>query len=91
MSKYLKLINWIIGGIVTIFFLYGPMLSEQYGCFLIYTSSQVVAGLFLIYCLFSAIYWIVNKNLNLVIHYCLIVGIYILFSFLLFIIAVSIG
>ena len=91
MNKYLKLLNWIIGGIVTLFFLYGPMLSFQYDCFFIYTSSRILAGLFLMYCLFSVIYWIINKNFNLVIHYCLIVGIYTLFSISLFIIAISIG
>lgn len=30
MNKYWKLLDWIIGGIVTIFFLYSPMLSMQY-------------------------------------------------------------
>lgn len=89
MNKYLKLTNWITGGIVTLFFLYGPMLSVQYDFFLLYTSSRILACLFLIYCLLSVIYWIRNKNYNLVIHYCLIVGIYILFSITLFIIAVT--
>lgn len=91
MIKYLKLINWVLGGIVTIFFLYGPMLSEQYGCFFIYKSSRIVTIVFLIYCLISAIYWLINKKLNLAVHYFLILAIYIVFSFILFIIAVSIG
>ena len=91
MSKYLKLINWIIGGVITIFFLYAPMLSMQYGCFFLYTSSRIVAGIFLIYCLLSAIYWVINKKFKLVIHYCLIVPTYILFSIIIFVIAASRG
>lgn len=91
MSKYSKLINWILGGFITIFFLYGPMLSEQYNCFFLYTSSRILAGLFLIYCLLSSIYWIRNKNLKLVIHYSIIVGLYILLSFMFFIVAAHLG
>ncbi len=91
MSKRLILINWILGGIITVFFLYGPMLSEQYECFSIYTISRISTVLFLIYCLLSVIYWIINKKLKLVVHYCLILALYIGGSFILFIIAASIG
>ncbi|WP_270507113.1 hypothetical protein [Paraclostridium sordellii] len=91
MSKYLKLLNWVSGGIITIFFLYGPMLSVQYECSLISKSSRIVTIVFLLYCLLSAIYWLINKKLNLVVHYSLILTIYIGLSFILFIIAASIG
>lgn len=91
MSKKLKLIHWILGGIITIFFLYAPMLSVQYDCFFIRASSKIITSLFLIYCLFSAIYWVIKKNIKLAMHYCLIVSTYIIGSIIFILIAISIG
>ncbi|MBS6022696.1 MAG: hypothetical protein KIB00_01295 [Paeniclostridium sordellii] len=84
MNKYWKLLDWIIGGIVTIFFLYSPMLSGRYGNIYIFYTSLTILGVFLIYCFSSGIYWMVKKNFKITLHYILIVTIYICFSISLF-------
>ena len=77
MSNFWKLLDWIIGGIVTIFYLYTPMLFEQYGFYSPFMIPEIVVGLFLIYCFISGIYWSINKNFKIILHYILIILIYI--------------
>ena len=87
MSKYWKHLDWIIGGIVTIFYLYAPMLFEQYSYSSPYKIPIIVVVVFLIYCFLSGIYWMMNKKLNMVFHYCLIIGIYLLATITIMVIA----
>ncbi|MBO3445746.1 hypothetical protein [Clostridium sp. CCUG 7971] len=91
MSKQLRIINWIIGGIITILYLYGPMWSMQYNFSSLSEISRIVASVFLIYCLISGIYWIKNKKTKMAFHYFLIVAVYIAIAFTIFIIAVHRG
>lgn len=98
MSKYTywKLIDWIIGGIGLLciifepskFFepnLYEPSLYSNP-----YMIPQRIVGAFLIYCFLSGIYWITNKKINMVLHYSLIIAIYIAIT-ILYVIAVKSG
>lgn len=98
MSKYThwKLIDWIIGGIGLIciylepsnFFepnLYEPSLYSSP-----YNIPQRIVGLFLIYCFLSIIYWVINKKTNMVVHYSVIIAIYIAIT-ILYVIAVQSG
>ena len=98
MSKYTywKLIDWIIGGIGLLciifepskFFepnLYEPSLYSNP-----YMIPQRIVGAFLIYCFLSGIYWVINKKINMVVHYSLIIAIYIAIT-ILYVIAVKSG
>ncbi|MFR3498004.1 MAG: hypothetical protein ACLTT7_03145 [Paraclostridium bifermentans] len=97
MSKHTwKLIDWIIGGIGLIciylspsnFFepnLYEPSLYSSP-----YKIPQRIVGLFLIYCFLSIIYWVINKKTNMVVHYSIIIAIYIAIT-ILYVIAVQSG
>lgn len=98
MSKYTywKLIDWIIGGIGLLciifepskFFepnLYEPSLYSNP-----YMIPQRIVGAFLIYCFLSGIYWVINKKINMVVHYSLIIAIYIAIT-ILYVIAVQSG
>lgn len=93
MSKHThwKLIDWIIGGLGLIFIisepsnLYEPSLYSSP-----YKIPQRIVGLFLIYCFLSVIYWLLNKKINMVVHYSLIIAIYIAIA-VLYVIAVQSG
>lgn len=88
MSKQLRIINWIIGGVVTLFFLFGPMwFFDQNPYSNPYKIPMRVVYLFLIYCLLSGIYWIRNKKIKIAFHYFLIVAVYIAIAFTIIIIA----
>lgn len=91
-----KLIDWTIGGIGLIciylapsnFFepnLYEPSLYSSP-----YKIPQRIVGLFLIYCFLSIIYWVINKKINMVVHYSIIIAIYIAIT-ILYVIAVQSG
>lgn len=89
MNKYKdwKMIDWIIAGILAFSSVTLPnWIIDQHlyklpimatGYDYPYNIPIIVAGIFLIYCFLSLIYWIINKNINMVIHYCLIAIIYI--------------
>lgn len=97
MSKHIwKLIDWIIGGFGLIFIylapskffepnLYDPSLYSSP-----YNIPQRIVGLFLIYCFLSVIYWVIKKKINMVVHYSLIIAIYIAIT-VLYVIAVQSG
>lgn len=73
MSKYRKLIDWVIGLIVTIFFLYGPSYFFVINPYVNpYKIPVIVLGSFLSYCILSIIYWTTNTNIKLAVHYILI-------------------
>ncbi|MDK2565083.1 hypothetical protein QOZ84_16250 [Romboutsia sedimentorum] len=81
MSKYKdwKTLDWIITGIVAISFLLVPdWLVEHNTSIMVtvydypYNIPIMIAGVFLIYCFLSGVYWIVNKKIHMVVHYCLI-------------------
>lgn len=55
-----------------------------------YNIPQRVVGIFLIYCFLSVIYWIIKKKINMVVHYSLIITIYIAIT-VLYVIAVQSG
>lgn len=72
MSKYRKLIDWVIGLIVTIFFLYVPSYFFVINPYINpYKIPMIVLGSFLAYCILSIIYWTINKNMKLAVHYIL--------------------
>ena len=84
MSKYKdwKMIDWIIVGFVGISFIEIPEHLYTLPTMVTvydypYNIPIIIAGVFLIYCFLSVIYWIINKNINMVIHYCLIAITYI--------------
>ncbi|MGX4599027.1 hypothetical protein [Faecalimicrobium sp. JNUCC 81] len=82
MSKQLRIINWIIGGVVTLFFLFGPMwFFDQNPYSNPYKIPVRVVYLFLIYCVLSSAYWIMHKKSNMIFHYLLIVIVYTCIAF----------
>lgn len=98
MSKYtyLKLINWIIGGIGLICIMFAPSkffepnLYEPSLYSNPYKIPQRIVGIFLIYCFLSGIYWLINKKINMVVHYSLIIAMYIAIT-ILYVIACNSG
>lgn len=102
MSKYTywKILDWIIAGIVAISFLEVPgwflkhnpdnlpKIGTVYGY--PYNIPIMIAGVFLIYCFLSGVYWIKNKKINMVVHYCLIATMYITIT-MLYVIAYNSG
>lgn len=78
MGKYLKLIEWILGGIITIFFLYGPGWFYNHNPYSDpYKVPLMLVAIFLIYCFSLGIYWMINKNIKMACHYGLIIITYI--------------
>lgn len=80
MSKYKdwKMIDWIITGIVAISFLSVPdgLIKDNSSTMVTVFDYPdnipiIIAGVFLIYCFLSGAYWIINKKIPMVIHYCL--------------------
>lgn len=75
------MIDWIITGIVAISFLSVPdwvLEHNQYKLPIMvtvydypYNIPIMIAGVFLIYCFLSGAYWIINKKIPMVVHYCL--------------------
>ncbi|CEO20419.1 Uncharacterised protein [[Clostridium] sordellii] len=55
-----------------------------------YNIPIIESDIFLIYCLLSGVYWIKNKKINMVIHYCLLATIYIILP-MLYVIAYNSG
>lgn len=98
MSKYTywKLIDWIIGGIGLLCIIFAPSkffepnLYEPSLYSNPYMIPQRIVGAFLIYCFLSGIYWVINKKINMVVHYSLIIAIYIAIT-ILYVIAVQSG
>ncbi|MBS6509862.1 MAG: hypothetical protein KH369_16790 [Paraclostridium bifermentans] len=69
-----KMLDWIIAGIVAISFVSVPDWLLEYNS---YTIPIILASIFLIYCFLSGLYWAIHKKINMVIHYSLIVTLYI--------------
>ncbi|CEP83772.1 hypothetical protein [Paraclostridium sordellii] len=102
MSKYKdwKMIDWIVLGFVGISFIVVPDFILDHNLYELPTMATVydypynipIIGscIFLIYCLLSGVYWIKNKKINMVIHYCLLSTIYIILP-MLYIIAYNSG
>ena len=97
MSKYKdwKMIDWIIVGFVGISFIEIPehldILPTMVAVYdYPYNIPIIIAGLFLIYCFLSGVYWIKNKKINMVVHYCLLATMYITFV-MLYVIAYESG
>jgi hypothetical protein len=93
MSKYKdwKMLDWIIGGIGIICIISEPTRFFEPSLYSNpYKIPQMVVGVFLIYCFLSVIYWIINKKINMAIHYFLIVAIYIAIT-ILYVVAVNSG
>lgn len=97
MSKHIwKLIDWIIGGFgLTCIYLapsnfFEPNLYEPSLYSSPYNIPQRIVGIFLIYCFLSVIYWVIKKKINMVVHYSLIIAIYIAIT-VLYVIAVQSG
>lgn len=94
MSKYKdwKMIDWIVLGFVGISFTVVPDFILDHNLYELPTMATVYdypynipiigSGIFLIYCLLSVVYWIKNKKINMVIHYCLLATIYIIIPML---------
>lgn len=95
-----KMLDWIITGIVAISFLEVPgwfLKHNPYNLPIMvtvydypYNIPIMIAGAFLIYCFLSGVYWIINKKLNMVVHYCLVATIYITIT-MLYVIAYNSG
>lgn len=97
MSKHTwNIIDWIIGGLGLIFIIsepskfFEPNLYEPSLYSAPYNIPQKVVGIFLIYCFLSVIYLIIKKKINMVVHYSLIITIYIAIT-VLYVIAVQSG
>lgn len=102
MSKYKdwKMIDWIIVGFVGISFIEIPDWILEHNLYKLSTTVTVydypynipiiVAGVFLIYCFLSGVYWIKNKKINMVVHYCLLATMYITLA-MLYVIAYNSG
>ena len=93
MSKYTywKLIDWIIGGIGLLCIIFAPSKFFEPSLYSNpYMIPQRIVGAFLIYCFLSGIYWVINKKINMVVHYSLIIAIYIAIT-ILYVIAVQSG
>ena len=94
MSKYKdwKMMDWIVLGFVGISFIVVPDFILDHNLYELPTMATVydypynipIIGscIFLIYCLLSGVYWIKNKKINMVIHYCLLATIYIIIPML---------
>lgn len=81
MFKHWKLIDWIIGGIVTVLFLYGPVwFFEHIPNIDPFKIPIWVAFVYILYCTLLAIYWIINKNFKMAFHYALIITMYVGFT-----------
>lgn len=82
-----KMIDWIIAGIVAISFLEIPdwfLKNKPYTIPTMatvydypYNTPIIIVGVFLIYCFLAGVYWIINKKINRVVHYCLVATLYI--------------
>ena len=98
MSKYTywKLLDWIIGIVGLIFIIlepsafFEPNLYEMSLYHTPYMIPQRIVGIFLTYCCLSLIYRALNKKINWVIHYSLIIIPYIALT-ILYIIAIKSG
>ncbi|MCU9815806.1 hypothetical protein [Paraclostridium sp. AKS73] len=97
MNKHIwNLIDWIIGEFGLIFIIsepskfFEPNLYEPNLYSSPYNIPQRIVGLFLIYCFLSVIYWVIKKKINMVVHYSLIIAIYIAIA-VLYLIAVQSG
>jgi len=102
MSKYTywKLLDWIIAGIIAISFFEVPgwflkhkpdnlpIKGTVYGY--PYNIPIMIAGVFLIYCFLSGVYWLINKKIHMVVHYCLVASICIAIA-MLYVIAYNSG
>lgn len=102
MNKYKdwKMIDWIIAGFVIISFVEVPDWILEHNLYKLptmvtvydypYNIPIIEAGIFLIYCFLLGVYWIKNKKINMVIHYCLLATIYITLA-MLYVIAYNSG
>lgn len=102
MNKYKdwKMIDWIILGFVGISFISIPDWMIEHNLYKFntmvtvydypYNIPIIISGIFLIYCFLLGGYWVRNKKNNMVVHYCLLGSIYILFIYI-FIIAHNSG
>lgn len=92
MNKYKdwKIIDWIIIGFVGISFISVPDWILEHNLYNLptmvtvydypYNIPIIIAGMFLIYCFLLVVYWIKNKKTNMVVHYCLLATMYIIFA-----------
>ncbi|GAA0106588.1 hypothetical protein UT300013_32120 [Paraclostridium sordellii] len=74
MNKYKdwKMINWIIEGIVLMSFILIPnWIYDQ--THIRYNIPIILSSIFLMYCFLSIAFFIKNKKINMVIHYCLVI------------------
>lgn len=55
-----------------------------------YNTPIIIAGVFLAYCFLGGVYWIINKKINRVVHYCLVAILYITMA-MLYVIAYNSG
>ncbi|TAN64561.1 hypothetical protein WS9_013775 [Paraclostridium sordellii 8483] len=82
-----KMLNWIIAGIVAMSFVSVPDWLLEYNS---YTIPIILAIIFLIYCFLSGLYWAIHKKINMVIHYSLIITLYLAIA-ILYVIASNSG